>query len=73
MGLFDFPGVYIYIRLAVIFQVDIQKKKFLLAYQKSAVVALNSVVVKGQLISKAIYGLVTSPKKRADEFVSFAF
>ena len=52
MGLFDFPGVYIYIRLAVIFQVDIQKKKFLLAYQKSAVVALNSVVVKGQLISK---------------------
>ena len=28
---------------------------------------------KGQLISKAIYGLVTSPKKRTDEFVLFAF
>ena len=28
---------------------------------------------KGQLISKAIYGLPTSPKKRTDEFVLFAF
>ena len=28
---------------------------------------------KGQLISKAIYGLLTSPKKRKDEFVLFAF
>ena len=28
---------------------------------------------KGQLISKAIYGLLTSPKKRTDEFVLFAF
>ena len=28
---------------------------------------------KGQLISKAIYGLLTSPKKRSDEFVLFAF
>ena len=28
---------------------------------------------KGQLISKAIYGLLTSPKKRRDEFVLFAF
>ena len=27
---------------------------------------------KGQLISKAIYGLLTSPKKRTDEFVLFA-
>ena len=28
---------------------------------------------KGQLISKAIYGLLTSPKKRTGEFVLFAF
>ena len=28
---------------------------------------------KGQLISKVIYGLLTSPKKRMDEFVLFAF
>ena len=30
-------------------------------------------ISKGQLISKAIYGLLTSPKKRTDEFVLFAF
>ena len=29
--------------------------------------------IKGQLISKAIYGLLTSPKKRTYEFVLFAF
>ena len=28
---------------------------------------------KGQLILKAIYGQLTSPKKRTDEFVLFAF
>ena len=28
---------------------------------------------KGQLISKTIYGLLTSPKKWTDEFVFFAF
>ena len=28
---------------------------------------------KGQLISKAIYGLLTSPKKQTDEFNLFAF
>ena len=28
---------------------------------------------KGELISKAIYGLPTSPKKRTDKFVFFAF
>jgi hypothetical protein len=28
---------------------------------------------KGQFISKAIYGLLTSPKKRMGEFVLFAF
>ena len=28
---------------------------------------------KGELILKAIYGLLTSPKKRTDEFVFFAF
>ena len=28
---------------------------------------------KGQLISKVIYGLLTSPKKRTDEFDFFAF
>ena len=27
---------------------------------------------KGQLISKAIYGLITSPKKQTDEFDLFA-
>ena len=30
-------------------------------------------VTKGQLISKAIYDLLTSPKKRTDEFDLFAF
>ena len=30
-------------------------------------------VTKGQLISKAIYNLLTSPKNRTDEFVLFAF
>jgi len=30
-------------------------------------------MVKGQLISKAIYGLLTFPKKQTDAFVSFAF
>ena len=30
-------------------------------------------VSKGQLISKAIYGLLTSPKKQTDKFVLFAF
>ena len=34
---------------------------------------LGSLATKGQLISKAIYGLLTSPKKRTDEFVLFAF
>ena len=29
--------------------------------------------LKGQLISKAIYGPLTSPKKQTDEFVLFAF
>ena len=28
---------------------------------------------KGQLISKAIYGLLTSTKKRTDKFVLFVF
>ena len=32
-----------------------------------------AIYFKGQLISKAIYGLLTSPKKRTDEFVLFAF
>ena len=33
----------------------------------------NNVLTKGHLISKAIYGLLTSPQKRTDEFVLFAF
>ena len=33
----------------------------------------NGAVTKGQLISKAIYGQLTSPNKRTDEFVLFAF
>ena len=32
-----------------------------------------SVIPKGQLISKAIYGLLISPKKRTDDFCVFAF
>ena len=31
------------------------------------------ILVKGQFISKAIYGLLTSPKKQTDKFVLFAF
>ena len=34
---------------------------------------MSQLAAKGQLISKAIYGLLTSPKKRTDEFVLFAF
>ena len=34
---------------------------------------VNLTLCKGQLISKAIYGLLTSPKKQMDEFVLFAF
>ena len=30
-------------------------------------------LAKGQLILKTIYGLLTSPKKRMDKFVLFAF
>ena len=30
-------------------------------------------LLKGQLISKAIYGLLTSPKTQTDEFVLFPF
>ena len=30
-------------------------------------------IPKGQLILKAIYGLLNSPKKQTDEFVLFAF
>ena len=37
------------------------------------VVKLKSEQIKGQFISKAIYGLLTSPKKWTDEFVLFAF
>ena len=33
----------------------------------------ENVRTKGQLISKALYGLLTSPKKRTKEFVLFAF
>ena len=36
-------------------------------------ISLDSVYCKGQLISKAIYGLLTSPKKQTDEFDLFAF
>ena len=32
----------------------------------------NKIEAKGQLISKAIYGLLTSPKKRTDESDLFA-
>ena len=32
-----------------------------------------TLTAKGQLISKAIYGLLTSPKKQMDEFVLLAF
>ena len=34
---------------------------------------MNWELSKGQLISKAIYGLLSSPKKQTDEFVLFAF
>ena len=42
-----------------------------LVFSKSNFLLANK--AKGQLISKAIYGLLTSPKKRTDEFVLFAF
>ena len=40
---------------------------------ESTVYHLFMYFTKGQLISKAIYGLLTSPKKCTDEFVLFAF
>ena len=33
----------------------------------------STVQTKGQLISKAIFGLLNSPKKQMDGFVLFAF
>ena len=36
-------------------------------------IALTTEFAKGQLISKPIYDLLTSPKKRTDEFDLFAF
>ena len=39
----------------------------------STVYILGQSAIKGQLISKAIYGLLTSPKRRMNEFVLFAF
>ena len=36
-------------------------------------VSMSKSSTKGQLILNAIYGLVTSPKKRMDKFVFFAF
>ena len=36
------------------------------------IVFVSSQCFKGQLISKAIYGLLTSPKKQTDKFVLFA-
>ena len=42
------------------------------ANTKDVLVAFGS-ADKGQLISKAIYGLLTSPKKWTDKFVLFAF
>ena len=43
----------------------------ILKNQKGSIVQTAN--LKGQLISKQIYGLLTSPKKRTDEFVLFAF
>ena len=36
-------------------------------------IKIIEVLIKGQLISKPIYDLLTSPKKRTDEFDLFAF
>ena len=38
-----------------------------------AAMAAETIFSKGQLISKAIYGLLTSPKKRTDESILFPF
>ena len=48
-------------------RIGLKNKKKYISFHFSAV------LFKGQLISKAIYGLLTSPKKRTDEFVSFPF
>ena len=45
--------------------------EYLLNLEKKFV--CNPLCTKGQLISKAIYGQLTSPKKRTDKFVLFAF
>ena len=48
---------------------------FLIFKEKAKLISKTKVpeACKGQLISKAIYGLLTSPKKLTDEFVLFAF
>ena len=54
----------------------LSSKVLLLPYIRSLTIYQQfrpSTVRKGQSISKAIYGLLTSPKNRTDEFVSFAF
>ena len=45
----------------------------LLCYAFSWIMGIYTRHPKGQLILKAIYGLLTSPKKWTDEFVLFAF
>ena len=42
------------------------------AIVKKGSFGVHKIPTKGQLISKAIYSLLTSPKKRMDEFVLFA-
>ena len=49
------------------------KQKHLSSLQKGRPCLWRGAVSEGQLISKAIYGLLTSTKKRTDEFVLFAF
>ena len=51
-----------------------QKKKFFIRVEFLKLRASrNELDTICQLISKAIYGLLTSPKKRTDEFDLFAF
>ena len=37
------------------------------------IMRFSTIGIKGQLISKEIYALLTSPKKRMDKFLLFAF
>ena len=55
-----------------VYNLTFQKLRYT-GHKLSTVTCIFVKLDKGQLISKPIYGLLTSPKKQTDEFDLFAF